>query len=224
MVSALHHPVLFCYDHLSLRALDNAFKEAALNLIVTLFAPKSMLARLAEPGSAASIARLALLILPMPALFAFIGTSTFGWRLGAEAPLTFSSGATLVISLAYFAAVCFGFFSTVLISLWMAGTYGARTDLRVHLALFVVVSAPLAVGSLAHLFPHVFFNVMVLIPAIIWSMSLLYSGLPLALGIPPERGMLMASSLVGWLLVAAVSLLGITAMLWTQGIGASVRV
>jgi len=31
--------------------------------------------------------------------------------------------------------------------------------------------------------------------------------------------MLMASSLVGWLLVAAVSLLGISMDLWTMGVG-----
>jgi hypothetical protein len=31
--------------------------------------------------------------------------------------------------------------------------------------------------------------------------------------------MLMASSLVGWLLVAAVSLLGISMALWTMGFG-----
>jgi len=31
--------------------------------------------------------------------------------------------------------------------------------------------------------------------------------------------MLMASSLVGWLLVAAVSLLGISMGLWTMGVG-----
>lgn len=53
----------------------------------------------------------------------------------------------------------------------------------------------------------------------IWSMYLLYKGLPIALQIPPERGMLMASSLVGWLLVAAVSLLGITVAFWASGVG-----
>jgi hypothetical protein len=50
-------------------------------------------------------------------------------------------------------------------------------------------------------------------------MYLLYTGIPLALDIPSERGMLMASSLVGWLLVAAVSLLGISMSLWTLGVG-----
>lgn len=36
--------------------------------------------------------------------------------------------------------------------------------------------------------------------------------------------MLMSSALVGWLLVAAVSLLGISAALWTAGIGPAIRI
>ena len=55
-------------------------------------------------------------------------------------------------------------------------------------------------------------------------MNLLYRGLPVVMKIPPERGMLMSSSLVGWLLVAFVSLLGISAGLWTYGLGPSVGV
>ena len=74
------------------------------------------------------------------------------------------------------------------------------------------------------MFPHVFFNVLVMIPAVIWSMALLYRGLPVVLHIPPERGMLMSSALVGWLLVAAVSLLGISAGLWTAGLGPAIRI
>jgi hypothetical protein len=68
-------------------------------------------------------------------------------------------------------------------------------------------------------YPNVFLNMLILIPAMIWSMVLLYKGIPIVLGISPEKGMLMASSLVGWLLVAAVSLLGISMALWTMGFG-----
>jgi hypothetical protein len=75
------------------------------------------------------------------------------------------------------------------------------------------------VASAVHLFPHVFINVLVLIPTMMWSMYLLYKGIPIVFDTPPERGMLMASSLVGWLLVAAVSLLGISMTLWTLGVG-----
>lgn len=158
-------------------------------------------------------------LLLLPPIFAWLGAYLFGWRLGANAPLRLAPVTLTVISLGYFLLLLFGFLTTAVISRWMASTYGASKSLGLHFALVAVVGTPLAIASVAHLFPHVFFNVLVLIPTMIWSMYLLYRGVPLVLDIPPERGMLMASSLVGWLLVAAVSLLGITVGLWTAGIG-----
>ena len=77
----------------------------------------------------------------------------------------------------------------------------------------------LAVGSIVHLYPHAFINVLVLVPILIWVIFLLYRGLPIMLGTGPERGMLMASALVAYLLVAWVSLIGITTALWRFGLG-----
>ena len=91
-------------------------------------------------------------------------------------------------------------------------------------ALFAVVAAPLSIASLALLYPSVFFNVLVLIPSIIWSMNLHYHGLPVLMGIPPERGLLMSSSLVGWLLVVFVRMLGLTMGLWANGLGPNLGV
>lgn len=163
--------------------------------------------------------RFTLLLLVMPPLFSFIGGSSFGWRLGADQPLFLGDSALLIISVAYFAVLLFGFITTALISHWMASTYGASRSLGKHFMLVSIVGAPLAAGSAAHLFPDVFFNLLVMIPAIIWSMYLLYKGAPVILETTPEQGILLASSLVGWLLVAAVSLLGISMMLWTNGVG-----
>lgn len=159
-----------------------------------------------------------------PPLFAYIGASNFGWRLGAEMPLYVPTDGLIFISIAYFFALLFGFVSTAMISQWMASTYGARHSLGIHFALVTIIAAPLAVGSIIHLYPHVFINVIVLIPTLIWCMFLLYRGLPVVLRISPERGMLMASSIIGYLLVAAVSLLGVTVALWQRGIGPSLGV
>lgn len=159
-----------------------------------------------------------------PPIFAYIGAANFGWRLGAEMPLYVDAEGLVFISIAYFFALLFGFVSTALISQWMASTYGARHSLGIHFAVVTIIAAPLAVGSVIHLFPHVFLNVIVLIPTLIWCMFLLYRGLPVVLKISPERGMLMASSIIGYLLVAAVSLLGLTVALWQRGIGPSLGV
>jgi Yip1-like protein len=160
----------------------------------------------------------------VPPVFAYIGASTFGWRLGAQLPLFVPLNDLVIISIVYFFTLLFGFVSTAIVAQWMATTYGARHSLGIHFALVTIIAAPLVVGSVIHLFPHVFLNVLVLIPTLMWSMYLLYKGLPIVLKISPERGMLMASALIGYLLVAVVSLLGFTVALWGRGIGPSIGI
>jgi len=186
-----------------------------------LFQPNNVFKELAElkPSSIAVFFKVALWFGVLPPLFAYIGASKFGWRLGTVEPLSLQKEILLSISVAYFIALLFGFISTAIVSRWMATTYGARQSLGIHFAMITVVGAPLAVGSIVHLYPDVFINILVLIPALLWSMYLLYRGLPIVLHITPERGMLMSSSLIGYLLVAFVSLLGITVFLWINGIG-----
>lgn len=160
----------------------------------------------------------------LPPVFAYIGASNFGWRLGAAAPLFVPPDDLVIISIAYFFMLLFGLVSTALVAQWMAATYGARHSLGIHFAMVTIIAAPLVVGSAMHLFPHVFLNVLVLIPTLMWSMYLLYKGLPVVLKISPERGMLMASALIGYVLVAVVSVLGLTVALWGRGIGPSIGI
>lgn len=196
------------------------------NLLKVLFAPGAVLKELGKENStlAGQLQFCLVLLILLPPVFAGIGGTVFGWRLGATEPLLLTVEQAVGISFFYFLSLVFGFFTTVMLARWMGSTYGATASFSVYLALFTVVSAPLALASVAHLFPHVFLNVLILIPALIWSMTLLYRGLPVVLQIPPERGMLMSSALVGWLLVAAVSLLGLTVGLWTIGLGPAIRI
>lgn len=186
-----------------------------------LIRPTSVFENLADtrPSAMAVFFGLSVWLGMIPPIFSYIGASNFGWNLGAVEPLFLTPGQLLSISVAYFFTLLFGFVSTAVVSQWMASTYGARHSLGIHFALITVIGAPLAVGSVVHLYPHVFINTLVLVPTLIWSMYLLYRGLPIALRISPERGMLMATSLIAYLLVAAVSLLGLTVVLWGWGIG-----
>lgn len=190
-------------------------------LIRALFQPSIAFKQLSmdDPSPLMVLLKYSIWLLLLPPLCSWIGAFTFGWRLGADEPLMLPSSSLTAISVGYFLALLFGFISTAFISRWMASTYGARSSLGLHFALITIVAAPLCVGSITHLFPDVFLNVLILIPAMIWSMYLLYTGIPVVLEVTPEKGLLMASSLVGWLLVAAVSLLGISVGLWTMGIG-----
>ena len=131
----------------------------------------------------------------------------------------FPQPVVLAVCAAYFAALMLGFLSSAVIARWMAATYDASQSLGRCLALMAIVCAPLAVGSIAHLYPNAVLNVLVLVPVLIWCVFLLYRGLPVVLGTGPNRGMLMASALIAYLMVAVVSLLGVTVALWGSGIG-----
>ncbi|MDA1371000.1 MAG: Yip1 family protein [Proteobacteria bacterium] len=190
-------------------------------LLKSLFQPVAAFEELAkaEPSPLNVLLHYSVWLLMLPPAFSLIGAANFGWRIGADEPLMLSAQSLWLVSAGYLVVLLFGLVSTALISSWMAATYGASTSLGKHFALITIVGEPLAIASVAHLYPDIFVNVLVLIPTMIWSMYLLYKGIPIVLDTPPERGMLMASSLVGWLLVAAVSLLGISMALWTLGVG-----
>ncbi len=190
------------------------------SLYRVLFRPQAVFAALAaaEPSAPRVFFGFALWLGLLPPLFAYVGTLRFGWRLGVE-PVFLPQATVLAICAAYFVALLFGFLSGAVVARWMAVTYDASRSFGRCLALMAIVGAPLAVGSVVHLYPHAFFNVLVLVPVLIWCMYLLYRGLPVVLGTGPNRGMLMASALIAYLFVAFVSLLGITVALWGSGIG-----
>ena len=77
----------------------------------------------------------------IPPVFAFIGASIFGWRLGAADPLYIPTDALALISIGYFFTLLFGFVSAAIVGQWMASTYGARHSLGIHLILVTIIRA-----------------------------------------------------------------------------------
>lgn len=160
----------------------------------------------------------------IPPSFLFIGTYFFGWRIGAEEPLYFEWPVLLSICIFYYMLLFGGLLILSLLSRWMAPTYATTKDLGSHLTVIVTSAAPLFLGSVAHLYPHIIVNSLVFIPMLLWSLWVLYSTLPDLLKTDPQRGMLHASSLVGIVMVAGVSLIGMSVVFWTLGIGPTIGV
>ena len=198
-------------------------RPALLQFGAVLFDPQRAIADIGAhpPSSARAFFGAALWLGLCPPLFAYVGTTLFGWRLGVDTMLL-APRTVLAIAVAYFVLLLVGFLSTAFVARWMSSTYGADGSFHRCLALVTLVGTPLTIGSIVHLYPNAFVNVLVLVPTLIFSMYLLYRGLPVVLKTDPGRGMLMASSLIAYLLVSWVTLLGITAVLWSHGIGPQV--
>lgn len=160
----------------------------------------------------------------IPPIFLFVGTYFFGWRIGAAEPIRFELHILIAICAFYYVLLFGGLLILSLLSRWMAPTYSTTEDLGSHLTVIVTSAAPLFLGSVAHLFPHIIVNSLIFIPMLLWSLWVLYSTLPDLLETDPQRGMLHASSLVGIVMVAGVSLIGMSVVLWTVGIGPTIGV
>ena len=160
----------------------------------------------------------------IPPSFLFLGTHFFGWRIGAEEPIYFEWPALLSICALYYVMLFGGLLILTMLSRWMAPTYSTTENLGSHLTVIVTSAAPLFLGSVAHIYPHIIVNSLVFIPMLLWSLWVLYSTLPELLETDPQRGMLHASSLVGIVMVAGVSLIGLSVVLWTVGIGPNIGV
>ena len=74
-------------------------------------------------------------------------------------------------------------------------------------------------AGIAALFPQLWFVVVVGLGALAYSVYLLYSGVPIMMNIPEEKGFIYASSVVTCGLVLLVSIMAGTVALWTMGFG-----
>jgi hypothetical protein len=71
----------------------------------------------------------------------------------------------------------------------------------------------------AALYPELWFVVSVGLVGLVYSVYLLYVGIPILMHIPEERGFIYASSVVTCGLTLLVVLMATTAILWMSGYG-----
>jgi len=160
-----------------------------------------------------------LILAALPAIAGFIGTTQIGWRIGSREihKLTLESG--LTIALLTYVTLLVAVFSIGWLIHWMGQTYGAKRSLAQCIALAAYTATPLFLVGLLWVYPVLWFDMLVALPALAYTVYLLYTGVPIMMEIPEERGFLFASAVLAVGLVALVAVLAITAILWGSGFG-----
>jgi len=151
----------------------------------------------------------------------FIGTTKVGWQIATEVPARLTVASALPISVVYFGAILVAVFVLGAMIRWMGETYGANQPLSRCVSLAAYTAVPLFLVGFFQLYPVLWLNFLVGLPALAYSVYLLYSGVPVMMEIPPERGFLFASAVLAVGLVALVGLLATTVVLWSYGLGPS---
>lgn len=163
-----------------------------------------------------------LILAAIPAIAGFIGATMIGWTPGASsltvAKLTMGSAAQLAIA-AYCAALA-GIYVIGRSVYWMAGTYGIENVKEGKcISLVAYVATPMLFAGVLALFPSLWLYMLGLLAAIGYSTFLLYTGIPVVLGLPKDRGFFFSSAVLTVVLVVFVGIMISTVVLWGFGLG-----
>lgn len=155
----------------------------------------------------------------LPVTSGYLGTTLFGWQIGTAETVKLTHMSAGIISIFYYAVIVFAVFSMGWMIYWMGETYGARQPLVRCFVLAAYIPIPLFLVGIAQLYPVLWLNLLVGIPAAAYTVFLLYLGIPVMMEIPAERGFLFASAVMAFGLVGMVGVLAATVILWSLGAG-----
>ncbi|MFY8273229.1 Yip1 family protein [Pseudoalteromonas sp. SSDWG2] len=159
-----------------------------------------------------------LLIALIPSAMGYYSAVHLGWSIGAGDPVYLTHDSAIMIAVAMYIALIAGVFALSYLAHWMAKTFGAEPSFTQTLELAAYTSTPVFMAAFAAFYPTLWFIVCVGLVALSYSVYLLYTGVPILMHIPYERGFIYASSVVTCGLVLLVIILAATAILWTNGI------
>ena len=147
----------------------------------------------------------------------YYGTTQFGWQIGAREAVKLSSDSALVIAVAYYLVMLVGVFSMGAMIHWMGKTYGAHQNLSRCIRLAAFTATPLFLVGFVELLPILWLNFVFGLPALAYSVKLLYTGLPIMMEVDQDRGFLFSSAVLAVGMVALVVTMAATAILWFNG-------
>lgn len=147
----------------------------------------------------------------------YYGTTTSGWQIGSRDAVKLTTQSAMTISIFYYLAVVISVVGLGLMVRWMCKTYGGNTSLNRCIALSAYVSTPIFLVGIVEFFPILWINLVIGLFALAHSVFLLYSGVPVMMNISEDKGFLMSSAMLAIGMVALVTLLALTALMWGFG-------
>ncbi len=170
-----------------------------------------------KSGASSPVGHVFILAL-IPAISGYIGTTQVGWRIGVGEPIRITGDSAFAIAIIYYLALLVGVFSIGWVIHLLGKAYEVVRPLSLCIALAAYTATPLFLIGLMEVYPVLWLNMLMGLPALAYTVYLLYTGLPIMMEIPTERGFLYSSAVLAVGLIALVSLLGMTALLWGMGL------
>lgn len=168
------------------------------------------------------IAYVGILALISP-ICAYISTTMFGWEVTEGRVIKLSASSSLQLNILTYGAMLFGVFALGWMIDWMAKTYGGEEHTKLGggqgMALTAYASTPLFLAGFALLYPVPWVNMMIFLAAAAYSGYLIYSGIPIMMGIDKDRAVMFGGAILTVALVMLVSTRVGSVIIWSLGFG-----
>jgi len=154
----------------------------------------------------------------VPAASWYYGVTQVGWSFGHSAVQKIAPSSAATICALFYLAMIGGVVFLGYMVHWMAATYGAaRSSFARGVAVVSFTATPFFLAGFLGLHPSLWVDLGVGVLVALHCIYLLYAGVPIVMGVAPERGFLFASAVIAIALVGVVASMGGTAILWDFG-------
>ncbi|MCV2885960.1 YIP1 family protein [Aestuariibacter sp. AA17] len=164
-----------------------------------------------------SLSHIAIISL-IPAVMSYYASAHLGWSIGAGELIRLSHDSAVVMGVGLYFALMAGVVALAIVIHELAKTFDASPTYTQSLELAAYTATPLFMVGLAAFFPSLWFIMLVGFAGLSYSVYLLYSGVPILMHIPEDKGFIYASSVVTCGLVLLVFLMAASVIIWSQGI------
>ncbi len=160
-----------------------------------------------------------LVVALIPAICGYYAAAHIGWTIGVGEPIKISQASAQVMAVAMYVALVTGVFALAYLIQWMAKTFDSKPTFIQSLELSAYTATPILMVGVTALYPVLWFVTLAGLVAVSYSVYLLYSGVPIMMNIPEEKGFIYSSSVVTCGLVLLVGILAFTVVMWGMGFG-----
>jgi hypothetical protein len=160
-----------------------------------------------------------LVVALIPAICSYYAAAHIGWTIGVGDPIKISQSSAQLMAVSMYVALVSGVFALAYLIQWMAKTFDSNPNYVQSLELAAYTATPMLMVGIAALYPVLWFVVLAGLAAVSYSVYLLYSGVPIMMDIPEEKGFIYSSSVVTCGLVLLVGIMAFSVIMWGMGFG-----
>ena len=132
----------------------------------------------------------------IPSVAVYYGLSQTGWQLGGSMVHYMEPESALWVAIGLYIGTVLAVLCNGYAIYWMEKTYGSSSDFDTCMVLGVYISSPLMMAGIVLFWPHLGLVMTAYLLAVCMALYLMFTGLPIMMDVPEDKGVLYSMSIL----------------------------